>query len=371
MSRWITAALLIPLALSSTGCGILLQSAFGWSTEERRVSEKTHAITVRTQPEGLPVTRSGPDGTKQLGASPVTDKILYEHEMVIESPSTAGLYIGGVLEIVAAFTAFFASAPGDCEDVFVEGCDTNIPLALLGGALMYFGLQDMVIGLVYGLSGDSVKQNRAVDPPTYTYASVMSGKPRQEKRIQVPDSSFANFSFDGTPVAPIAKQAPPPPPPPPPPTTAPPPSGMKPNVAKWVIAVMDVEDVNAGANNGIERGLVRNLGDQLRIFIAQAGVRTVDRSAQERALKDVISEAKSDSYKACYDDSCQIELGKALAATHILRSRITRFGSRCVLNAEMIDLRAEVTVKAASARGDCEAEGFLTMSEEVANSLVQ
>ena len=56
----------------------------------------------------------------------------------------------------------------------------------------------------------------------------------------------------------------------------------------------------------------------------------------------------------------------ALAATHILRSKITRFGSKCVLNGELIDLRSEVAVAAASSRGDCVAEGFLNMSEEVA-----
>ncbi len=378
MSRWLTALGLVAVLATNSACGILLQTAFGWTDEERRVSQKTHNITVKTQPEGLPVTRTGDDGTKQLGNAPLTDSIDYQQEMIIERPATAGLFIGGGLEVVAAIAALFASAPGDPDfsdecDPFFEDCggETNIALALLGGALMYFGLQDLVIGLFYGLSGEQVKANRAVDPPTYTYAASMPGKGEKTMRIKVPDSSLANLIVDGTAEVPVVTQAPPPPPPPPPPTSAPPPAGLKPNVSKWVIAVMDVEDVNADAKTGIDRGLVRNLGDQLRIFIAQNGVRTIDRSAQERALKDVISEAKSDSYKACYDDSCQIELGKALAATHILRSRITRFGSRCVLNAEMIDLRAEVTVKAASARGDCEAEGFLTMSEEVAKNLVE
>jgi hypothetical protein len=98
-------------------------------------------------------------------------------------------------------------------------------------------------------------------------------------------------------------------------------------------------------------------------------VKTIDRGAQERYVREQISALKKESFKSCYDDSCQIELGKALAASHILRSRVTRFGKRCVLNAEVIDLRAEVTMGAASARGDCAAEGFLTMSEELANSL--
>lgn len=138
----------------------------------------------------------------------------------------------------------------------------------------------------------------------------------------------------------------------------------------WVIAIMDVEDLNASSSkNAIDADLVRNIGDQLRIFVAERGVRTIDRSAQERAFRDQIAALKNESHKACYDDSCQIELGKALAASHILRSKITRFGTKCVLNTELIDLKAEVAISAASARGDCAAEGFLRMSEELATNI--
>ncbi|MCA9555711.1 MAG: hypothetical protein KC933_37115, partial [Myxococcales bacterium] len=176
---------------------------------------------------------------------------------------------------------------------------------------------------------------------------------------------------------PPTASAPPPPPPaaPPPTVTAPVASGGMDRRSwpaakahpEWVMAIMDVDDVNKGVKTkAIDADLVRNIGDQLRIFVAERGVQTVDKSAQEAAFKESIARMKSESYGACYDDSCQIELGKALAATHILRSKITRFGSKCVLNGELIDLRSEVAVAAASSRGDCVAEGFLNMSEEVA-----
>ena len=80
---------------------------------------------------------------------------------------------------------------------------------------------------------------------------------------------------------------------------------------------------------------------------------------------------KAESYASCYDDSCQLELGKALAASHIVRSKITKFGARCVLNGELIDLQSEVTVKAASAQGACQAEGFLEMSETIERDLMK
>lgn len=139
--------------------------------------------------------------------------------------------------------------------------------------------------------------------------------------------------------------------------------------SEWVVAVMDVKTVTEG-RGALDQNLMRNISDQLRIFVAQHGVRTVDRSAQDAAFRDQVSELKADSYKGCYDDNCQIELGKALAASHILRSRITQFGKLCVLNGELIDLRAEVATGAASARGNCEEEGFLQMSEDIAKMLV-
>ena len=138
----------------------------------------------------------------------------------------------------------------------------------------------------------------------------------------------------------------------------------------WIVAVMDVVDVNADDKKRAVGGtLVKNLGSQLRIFMAQRGVKTIDKSAQEAAMTDAVHSMKHSSYKACYDASCQIELGKALAASHILRSQITRFGSSCVLNAELFDLKQEVTVGASSANGDCEPEGFLKMCQSVVQNL--
>jgi hypothetical protein len=138
----------------------------------------------------------------------------------------------------------------------------------------------------------------------------------------------------------------------------------------WVIAVMDVQPP-VSAEAPLDPGLMRNIGDQLRIFMAEMGVQTIDRGAQEKAFRGQLEELKKDSYKQCYDDACQIELGKALAASHILRAQITRFGRLCVLNGELVDLRSEVATAAASSRGDCEEEGFLRMSEEVASTLVR
>lgn len=164
-----------------------------------------------------------------------------------------------------------------------------------------------------------------------------------------------------TPPPALVESAPPPPPP------APAARGMSLAPREWVVAVMDVRTVTAG-KGALDESLMQNIGDQLRIFMAEQGVRTVDRNAQK---KEQLSLVKADSYKGCYDDNCQIELGKALAASHILRTNITQFGRLCVLNGELIDLKAEVATSAASSRGDCEEEGFLQMCEDIAKALVK
>lgn len=172
--------------------------------------------------------------------------------------------------------------------------------------------------------------------------------------------------------------------PPPPAEVVPPPAETKPPSiqtgaplalagarASWIVAVMEITDTNAADEKKAVGGmLLRNLSDQLRIFVAQQGLRVVDRGQQERALREIVQDAKEESYKACFDSSCQIPLGKALAASHLLRSQVTRFGSACVLNGELIDLRREITVAAGSARGDCSEEGFLSASERVTSSLL-
>jgi hypothetical protein len=370
----------VAIATTQAGCGILLQTAFGWSSERTETVERTHQVQVKTAPSGAAITRRGPDGSEtNLGQAPLTDALTFQREETVESPSSLGLYIGGAISLAAGIGAIAVATSNGSERTsssFDDFSDTSsdvgdVFLAIGGGTLIYLGVQDLLIGLIYGASGDTVKATRNLSSGTYTYSASAPGLPSASATVKPPDQSFANLILDGS-VKPTNLTVAPPPPPslPPPAVVAPSPkTGASAEAKTWVIAVMDVEKVET-SGKGVDAEMVRNLGDQLRIFIAQQGVKTIDRGAQEAAFKGQIQTMKSESYKECYDNSCQIELGKALAASHILRCRIAQFGSKCVLNAELIDLRSEVTIKASSARGTCEPEGFLGMSEEVAHSLV-
>ena len=53
--------------------------------------------------------------------------------------------------------------------------------------------------------------------------------------------------------------------------------------------------------------------------------------------------AKAESHQDCYDQSCQIELGKAVAAHKSLSSRLVKIGDSCSLQSQIYDLRTETT----------------------------
>ncbi len=364
-ARFLVGLLCVPLA----GCGLLAQSLVGWSDEESRRSQRTHEVVVRSLPSGLPVHRRDATGNEvALGTTPFNDAVQYEVEEVVEVPNSTALWVATGLEMalgIAALVAGVASADTDLED---QNSGPAIGWLVTGSLLWVGGSVDMLAGIIQFMREPVVVRRNPVDPPSYVYVARPENGPAVSQVVMVPDQAVANLMVEGSLLEPKITGAPPPPPPVAPLAVITTDSEAK----KWVLAVMEVEDANVDDPNlALNLGLIRNVGDQLRIFIAQQGVRTIDRGSQQKALETQIGQMKQESYQACYDDACQIELGKALAATHILRSKITRFGTTCVLNVELIDLRSEVTTKAASARGACEAEGFLSMAETVADNVLR
>ena len=88
-------------------------------------------------------------------------------------------------------------------------------------------------------------------------------------------------------------------------------------------------------------GMLRGRLSATRRFVV------IDKSRQERKLTELMNNNKQDSYKECYDKSCQIPLGQALAADSILRSTITCLGDSCQLSVEIIDLAKEASINGA------------------------
>jgi len=122
---------------------------------------------------------------------------------------------------------------------------------------------------------------------------------------------------------------------------------------RTILAVMEIED----AANKFKPEDVQMATDYLRGRLAATGHYVViDKSRQADALTKTLEESKKESYQECKAKECQIPLGQALSADSILRTGILFLGGVYSIQAELIDLSREATVKGATVDFD-EEEG--------------
>ncbi len=86
-------------------------------------------------------------------------------------------------------------------------------------------------------------------------------------------------------------------------------------------------------------------------------------------LRKRMSEEKRESYRECYEESCQIELGKELAANHVLQTQVVRIGRNCTLTMRLYDVRKATASSADSQRVRCEEEAVLDGSIRAAQTI--
>jgi hypothetical protein len=128
--------------------------------------------------------------------------------------------------------------------------------------------------------------------------------------------------------------------------------------------VFDLDASKAGLDEDTAEALSEYFGIQLA---STRKYNIVPRSE----LRDLINEQQAESYRACYDESCRIELGKALAAQKTLSPKLLRAGEQCVLGAVLYDLTGEIAERASSVRTDCTPEALLDGVDAVIVELVQ
>jgi hypothetical protein len=80
-------------------------------------------------------------------------------------------------------------------------------------------------------------------------------------------------------------------------------------------------------------------------------------------------EQKKASFKACYDQSCQIEVGREMAAQFTVSASISKVGNTCIITSAMYDLKKAATYKTGTAKGPCTADDLLTAVEQIASKL--
>ena len=129
-----------------------------------------------------------------------------------------------------------------------------------------------------------------------------------------------------------------------------------------VVAIFDVED--RGAQLSPQR--LDSLAHLISARLSEGGrFEVVPRSEVRSALRT----QKLESFKECYDERCQIEVGKELAAQKTLATRITRFGKQCLVSVQLFDLKKSTAEAARTEKGACEEEAILKSLERALQAL--
>lgn len=98
------------------------------------------------------------------------------------------------------------------------------------------------------------------------------------------------------------------------------------------------------------------LSDYIGAALTESGHFQVVPKSEVRAA---LNAKKKASYKECYAESCQIEVGKELAADKALAGVVARIGSRCTVTLKIVDLRKATEETAARAKGECGSDNVL------------
>lgn len=141
-----------------------------------------------------------------------------------------------------------------------------------------------------------------------------------------------------------------------------PPARSQQNKPPPVVAVFEIENRGSPLT-----------GDELISLTDYLGTRLGERGRFQiiprQEIKQRLVQAKRESFKQCYDQSCQIEVGRELAAQFTVSTSISRVGRTCIITSALYNLRKAATTTTASAKGPCTADDLLAAMDKIAAKL--
>lgn len=124
-----------------------------------------------------------------------------------------------------------------------------------------------------------------------------------------------------------------------------------------VVAVFELRDADARLTPEQRTQLTR----YLRVRLTEHGGYPV---VPEAELKQALRMEQAESFSSCYDEACQIEIGREVAAQKSLALELVGTAEACILTATFFDLVQATSERAASARSSCDAQA-LTVAIDV------
>jgi hypothetical protein len=119
--------------------------------------------------------------------------------------------------------------------------------------------------------------------------------------------------------------------------------------------------------SGLEPEVLNKLTSYLAARLVEGGYQVIPQAQIRERLLD----QKKESYKPCHDESCQIELGRELAAQKTLATQILKIGNTCRITATLYDLKKSAAERGATAGGACQLDLLLGALEEIAMKLCE
>jgi hypothetical protein len=131
---------------------------------------------------------------------------------------------------------------------------------------------------------------------------------------------------------------------------------------RLIVAVFDMED----RGSGLDSEALKSLRDQMVVRLTAFRFQVIPREQ----LLERLRAQKADSYRLCYDQTCQIELGRELAAQKSLSTLLLKIDDSCQLSAVLYDLKSATTDKAASVKSECTMKALMESASTVIDDLI-
>jgi len=132
-----------------------------------------------------------------------------------------------------------------------------------------------------------------------------------------------------------------------------------------IVAVFEIED----QTKKLSAAAIQLLTSYLSTKLAEGGTFRLVPSSQ---LKERLTKVKVESLKkGCYDEKCQIELGRELAAQKTLSTQIVQLDAQCVVMSTLFDLKLATSERSSAEKGGCKQDELVTALDRVAAALKQ
>ena len=131
---------------------------------------------------------------------------------------------------------------------------------------------------------------------------------------------------------------------------------------KPIVAVFEVE----ARNVALAQDALTILTSYIASKLSESGEYEV---VPQDKLKEALTAKKKDSFKQCYEQSCQIEIGQELAANKVVATQVMKVGSTCMVTCNVYDLKKATSGKAGTVKGTCDEDGISAAIDEVLQKL--